>query len=71
MSRPTPAELEVARALIARVKAADSSIDRRDELWYASDSDALDRRDWHVRQFSGFRVSDFLKLDACVVVMLM
>ena len=42
--------VEVARALIARVKAADSSIDRRDELWYASDSDALDRRDWHVRR---------------------
>ena len=37
----------MARALIARVKAADSSINRRDELWYASDSDALDR-DWHV-----------------------
>jgi len=30
--RPTPAELEVARALIARVKAADSSIKRVDEL---------------------------------------
>ena len=30
--RPTPAELEVARALIARVKAADSSIKRIDEL---------------------------------------
>ena len=29
--------VEVARALIARVKAADSSINRRDELWYASD----------------------------------
>ena len=42
----------MARALIARVKAADSSIDRRDELWYASDSDALDRRVWHVRQFA-------------------
>ena len=50
--RPTPARVEVARALIARVKAADSSIDRRDELWYASDSDALDRRDWHVRRFA-------------------
>ena len=45
--RPTPARVEVARALIARVKAADLSINRRDELWYASDSDALDR-DWHV-----------------------
>jgi len=44
--------VEVARALIARVKAADSSINRRDELWYASDSDALDRRDWHVRRFA-------------------
>jgi len=43
--------VEVARALIARVKAADSSINRRDELWYASDSDALDR-DWHVRRFA-------------------
>ena len=42
----------MARALIARVKAADSSINRRDELWYASDSDALDRRDWHVRRFA-------------------
>ena len=30
--RPTPAELEVARALIARVKAADPSIKRVDEL---------------------------------------
>ena len=50
--RPTPAGVEVARALIARVKAADSSINRRDELWYASDSDALDRRDWHVRRFA-------------------
>ena len=30
--RPTPAELEVVRALIARVKAADSSIKRVDEL---------------------------------------
>ena len=49
--RPTPARVEVARALIARVKAADSSINRRDELWYASDSDALDR-DWHVRRFA-------------------
>ena len=29
---PTPAELEVARALIARVKAADSRIKRVDEL---------------------------------------
>ena len=44
--------VEVARALIARVKAADSSINRRDELCYASDSDALDRRDWHVRRFA-------------------
>ena len=44
--RPTPARVEVARALIARVKANDSSINWRDELWYASDSDALDR-DWH------------------------
>ena len=34
------------------LKAADSSINRRDELWYASDSDALDRRDWHVRRFA-------------------
>ena len=42
----------MARALIARVKAADSRINRRDELWYASDSDALDRRDWHVRRFA-------------------
>ena len=50
--RPTPAGVEVARALIARVKAADSSINRRDELWYASDSDALDRKDWHVRRFA-------------------
>ena len=50
--RPTPAGVEVARALIARVKAADSSINWRDELWYASDSDALDRRDWHVRRFA-------------------
>ena len=50
--RPTPARVEVARALIARVKAADLSINRRDELWYASDSDALDRRDWHVRRFA-------------------
>ena len=49
--RPTPARVEVARALIARVKAADLSINRRDELWYASDSDALDR-DWHVRRFA-------------------
>ena len=49
--RPTPARVEVARALIARVKAADSSINWRDELWYASDSDALDR-DWHVRRFA-------------------
>ena len=47
--RPTPARVEVARALIARVEAADSSINWRDELWYASDSDALDR-DWHVRR---------------------
>ena len=31
MSRPTPAELEVARALIARVKAADPRITRVDE----------------------------------------
>ena len=30
--RPTPAELEVARALIARVKATDPSIKRVDEL---------------------------------------
>jgi hypothetical protein len=30
--RPTPAELDVARALIARVKAADPSIKRVDEL---------------------------------------
>ena len=30
--RPTPAELEVARALIARVKAADPSIKRVDKL---------------------------------------
>jgi hypothetical protein len=30
--RPTPAELEVARALIARVKAADPSIKLVDEL---------------------------------------
>ena len=30
--RPTPAELEVARALIARVKAADPSFKRVDEL---------------------------------------
>jgi hypothetical protein len=30
--RPTPAEIEVARALIARVKAADPSIKRVDEL---------------------------------------
>jgi hypothetical protein len=30
--RPTPAELEVARALIARVKATDTSIKRVDEL---------------------------------------
>ena len=44
--RPTPARVEVARALIARVKAADSSINWHDELWYASDSD----RDWHVRR---------------------
>ena len=44
--------VEVARALIARVKAADSSINRRNELCYASDSDALDRRDWHVRRFA-------------------
>ena len=50
--RPTPAGVEVARALIARVKAADSSINRRDELWYASDSDALDRRAWHVRRIA-------------------
>ena len=50
--RSTSAELEVARALIARVKAADSSINRRDEMCYASDSDALDRRDWHVRRFA-------------------
>ena len=50
--RPTPARVEVARVLIARVKAADSSINWRDELWYASDSDALDRRDWHVRRFA-------------------
>ena len=49
--RPTPARVEVARALIARVKAADLSINRRDELWYASDSDALDR-DWLVRRFA-------------------
>eukprot|EP00964_Phaeocystis_antarctica_P098448 scaffold64474_cov79-Phaeocystis_antarctica.AAC.1 len=27
-------EVEVAQTLIARVKAADSSINRRDELWY-------------------------------------
>ena len=32
MMRPTPAELEVARALIARVKATDPSIKRVDEL---------------------------------------
>ena len=50
--RPTPAGVEVARALIARLKAADSSINRRDELWYASDSDALDRRAWHVRRIA-------------------
>ena len=37
--RPTPARVEVARALIARVKAADPSINWHDELWYASDSD--------------------------------
>ena len=36
-----PIQVEVARALIARVKAADSSINRRDELWRASDSDAF------------------------------
>ena len=50
--RPTPAGVEVARALIARVEAAGSSFNRRDELWYASDSDASDRRDWHVRRFA-------------------
>ena len=32
MWRPTPAELKVVRALIARVMAADSSIKRVDEL---------------------------------------
>ena len=39
--RPTPAELEVARALIARVKATDPSIKRVDELlWCAPQSHA-------------------------------
>jgi hypothetical protein len=38
MRRP---RVEVARALIARLKAADSSINRRDELWRASNSDAF------------------------------
>eukprot|EP00964_Phaeocystis_antarctica_P028414 scaffold16023_cov56-Phaeocystis_antarctica.AAC.1 len=32
--RPTPARVEVTRALIARVKAANSSINWRDELWW-------------------------------------
>ena len=41
--RPTQVEVArgVWRALIARVKAADSSINRCDELWRASDSDAF------------------------------
>ena len=56
--RPTPIGVEVARALIARVMAADSSINRRDELWYASGPGALDRRYWHRR----FAPADSLRI---------
>ena len=41
--RPTPAELEVARALIARVKAADSSIKRIDELLWCAPQSHVDQ----------------------------
>ena len=56
--RPTPAGVEVAQALIARVMAADSSINRRDELWYASGPGALGRRYWHRR----FAPADSLRI---------
>jgi len=57
--RPTPAELDVARALIARVKAADPSIKRVDELLVCAAVGRMSgRRAWRRARHATLRSDD-------------